>query len=613
MTEVDKTPPTQSGNWLSVAWNFVRKIYGRCRVVWMKGFTRLPEPLQRFLSRHRWKVTITLGILILLSYGYYAITKEPEPEIITAEVTLGELTQVVEAVGEITSERNLKLQFPISGVVAEVLVKEGDKIELGQRIASLRANDLKANMQSALASLQAYQAELAELKEGTRPEDIAIAEAELANKRAQLVAAESELKASEEKLKILEKEAEIALAGEIGETSSVASRQLTVARTALSIFDDVFADSDVMDAFQRGNPGKDRLMKKERDRAGEIVDSVFKDGFNFESYDKALTTLQRVRQGLSVATRTMEDLFSSLVTLPPTSSFSRTERETRKDDVADEKASLQTALTSTDTAIKDLQDAAANFNTKIATENSTITSANGDILNLQSSIRTEEAKLALSRAGARPTEIQASAARVRQAGAEYERSKADFEDTILYAPTTGAITKVNIKEGELLSTAFQQEPAITMLGESPYRVEMYVSEVDIPKVQLTQTGAVELDAFQGTLFPLIVGEIDPAASDVDGVPKYRVKLDFLEIDPGFKIGMTGDVDIVTGKRDDVLMVPARAILENEFGDTYIRILGRGDAIEERRVEIGLEGENDVEIIKGVEEGEIVVVLLKNGK
>lgn len=309
----------------------------------------------------------------------------------------------------------------------------------------------------------------------------------------------------------------------------------------------------------------------------------------------------------------MEDLFFRLSSLPPTSSFSRSERESRKNDISTEKTNLQTALTSIDSAIKDLQDAVATYDTKIATENSTITSANGDILNLQSSIRTEEAKLALSRAGARPTEIQASAARVRQAGAEYERSKADFEDTILYAPTTGAITKVNIKEGELLSTAFQQEPAITMLGESPYRVEMYVSEVDIPKVQLTQTGAVELDAFQGTLFPLIVGEIDPAASDVDGVPKYRVKLDFLEIDPGFKIGMTGDVDIVTGKRDDVLMVPARAILENEFGDTYIRILGRGDAIEERRVEIGLEGENDVEIIKGVEEGEIVVVLLKNGK
>lgn len=577
------------------------------------GFTKLPDPLQRFLSRHRWKVTITLGVLMLLSYGYYAITKEPEPEIITAEVTHGELTQVVEAVGEITSERNLKLQFPISGVVAEVLVREGDKVELGQRIASLRANDLKANMNSALASLQAYQAELAELKEGTRPEDIAIAEAELANKRAQLMAAENELSASEEKLRILEKEAEIGLAGEIGEASSAASRQLTVARTALSIFDDVVEDPDVIDAFQRGNPGKDRLMKKERDRAGQIVDSVFEDGFGFESYDEALTTLQKVRQGLSVATRTMEDLFMSLATLPPTSSFSRTEREARKDDVADEKTNLQTALTSIDTAIKDLQDASANFDTKIATENSTIASAKGDILNLQTAIRTEEAELALEKAGARPTEIQASAARVRQAGAEYERAKADFEDTILYAPTTGSITKVNIKEGELLSTAFQQEPAITMLGESPYRVEMYVSEVDIPKVQLTQSGSVELDAFPGTLFPITVAEIDPAASDVDGVPKYRVKLDFLEIDPGFKIGMTGDVDVVTGSREDVLMVPARAILENEFGDIYVRILGRGDNIEERRVEIGLEGENDVEIVKGVEEGEVVVVLLKNGK
>src|SRR3989344_4237993 len=236
--------------------------------------------------------------------------------------------------------------------------------------------------------------------------------------------------------------------------------------------------------------------------------------------------------------------------------------------------------------------------------------AKGDILNLETDIRTESAKLALKKAGARPTEIQAAAARVRAAQADYDRAVSDFGDTVLIAPVAGAITKVGIKEGELLSTSFEQDPAITMLGESPLRIELYASEVDIPKVTLTQTGSIKLDAFPDRLFPLTVAEIDPSATDVDGVPKYRIKLDFLEMHPGFKIGMTGDVDIVTGSAADVITVPARAIFENDFGDTYVRILKKDGTIEERRVEAGLEGENDVEVVKGVEEGESVVVLMK---
>ncbi len=583
--------------------------YGMLRAHSLKGFHLLPEPLQRVLANHRWKFLIGTSVFLLLGYGYYALTREPEPEIITAEVTRGEIVQTVEAVGEITSERDLKLQFPISGVVQQVLVKEGDAVKAGQRLAALRAGDLSASVQSALASLQAAQAEHQELKEGTRPEDIAIAEAELANKEAQLESARDALKSAEEKLALLQTEAGVSVGGGVGEAESTASKEITVARTAIGVFDDVMADPDVIDAFQRGSPGKDRVLKLDRDAAESTLKATASD-FQFEDTTEALKTLREVRSGVASVAKTMDDLFMNLTTLPPTSTFTRAEREARKNDVATEKTNLQSALSAIDSSLKDLQDAVAGYDTKIATEQTAITSAKGDILNLETSIRTETAKLALKRAGARPTEIQAAAARVRQAQADYERAVANYSDTVLFAPVAGSITKVNIKEGELLSTAFQQDAAITMLGDAPYRIEIYASEVDIPKVALAQTGSIKLDSFPDRLFALTVAEIDPSATDVDGVPKYRIKLDFLSLDPGIKIGMTGDVDIVTGRAADVLLVPARAVLENDFGDTYVRILASNGEIEDRRVEVGLQGENDVEIVRGLEEGEEVIVLLK---
>lgn len=608
--EFRRASPTSPHSIPATAGNLLKTAYGRLRTEFLRGFSLLPLPAQRILSTHRWKFIIGASLVLLLGYGYYAITQEPVPEIITAQVERGDLEQTVEAVGEITSERNLRLQFPISGVVQQVLVKEGDTVKAGQRLASIRAGDLAAGVQSALAALQEAQAELQELKEGTRPEDIAIAEAELANKEAQLESARAKLASSQEKLALLRTEATVSVSGQVGEAESIASKQFTAAETALSVFDDVMADPDIIDAFQRGAPGKDRLLKDKRNDAGDLLKNIFKTGFQFADGAEALQSLRQVREGVVGAGAVMDELSSALTDLPSTSSFTRSEREERKNDVAAQETNLQTALTTIDTTLKDLQDAVAGYDTKVGTEMTTITNAKGDILNLETAIRTESAKLALKKAGARPTEIQASAARVRAAQADYDHAVADFSDTILIAPVAGSITKVSIKEGELLSTAYQQDPAITMLGESPYRVELYVSEVDIPKVTVTQTGSIRLDAFPDRVFLLTVAEIDPGATDVDGVPKYRVKLDFPQVQEGIKIGMTGDVDIVTGRAWDALTVPARAIFENDFGDTYVRILKDNGAIEERRVETGLEGENDVEIVKGVEEGEKVVVLMK---
>ena len=186
------------------------------------------------------------------------------------------------------------------------------------------------------------------------------------------------------------------------------------------------------------------------------------------------------------------------------------------------------------------------------------------------------------------------------------RASADYANTILTAPINGRITKVAVKPGEFTPV----EAAVTMLGDSPFQVEMYVSEIDVPKLQTTQSGSVELDAFRGTNFQLRVSEVDTAATDRDGVPKYRVRLDFRYPHDELKIGMTGDARIVTGSVQNVVSVPLRAVLEADDGSSYVRILNEDGTIEERTVVTGLEGEGGNIEVKGVEEGETVIVLEK---
>ena len=167
------------------------------------------------------------------------------------------------------------------------------------------------------------------------------------------------------------------------------------------------------------------------------------------------------------------------------------------------------------------------------------------------------------------------------------------------------ITKVNVKKGEILPTG----PAITMLGTTPYRIEIYVAEVDIPLIMVSQSGSIELDAFPGIDDALRVSEIDEAATDRDGVPKYRVKLDFALPRDELRVGMTGDSEIITGKRVNVLSVPRRAVVENENGEEMVRVLVNGE-VSEKPVTMGMEGSDGEVEVDGVEEGDVVVVLIK---
>ena len=185
---------------------------------------------------------------------------------------------------------------------------------------------------------------------------------------------------------------------------------------------------------------------------------------------------------------------------------------------------------------------------------------------------------------------------------------ASYQNTLLTAPIDGTITKVNVKVGEIAPLG----AAVTMLGTSPYRIEMYVSEIDIPKVKVSETGSIELDAFRGTHFKLHVSEIDNAPTDQSGVNKYRVRLDFNFPHDDLKVGMTGDAEIDSGISKNVVSVPLRAVIQNTKGEKIVRVMDSNNKISDVVVTTGLEGtDGNVEVMSGIKEGDTVVVLVKN--
>ncbi len=598
----------------------------------MNRFTAFLRQIKTFPGRtwafvkRRPKTSVGVGLgALLVVFAVVAFSQPKAPEYLTELARQGDLQQTVEAVGTVISERDLKLQFPITGIIDQVLVQEGDEVKARQILARIRASGLQADVNSASAQVASAQADLNKLLEGTRPEEIAITEASVQNKRAALKAAqetqkksEEDVKQSERQLEALRAEAAVSLSGYVASAGSDVSSNLSTANTSVQAMSDVLENVDVSDAFAKHNIEAYRSLQQQQLQAETAISQTQAAIPSITDYASALAALDKARAGISQTSSFINQLYSAVSGLPVTSTFSITDREDNKTAIAAQLTKIQSAVSAIDSSLKSLRDASANFDTRIRAEESAVISAEGsrdkataDILTYETSLRIEEANLALQRAGSRQTDIDAARARLNQYYAQLQRARDRYEDTIIRAPIDGTVTKVNLKEGELLSTSFESESAIAMLGSSPYRVEMYVAEIDVPRVQVTQTGSIELDAFPGEDFLLTVSELNPTSTDVDGVSKYRVKLDFLGDATQLRIGMTGDAEIFTDSRKDVIIIPGRAVLNEVSGSGTVRILKEDGTMEERSVTLGMEGQGgDVEVIKGVREGEQVIVLIK---
>ena len=96
---------------------------------------------------------------------------------------------VVSAEGKVVPKSASDLAFRTGGRVIEVLVSEGDVVKQGQPLVRLQDDELKIAVAQAQAALDLAKANLAQIEQGARPEEIAAAEGALRAAQAQVGAA----------------------------------------------------------------------------------------------------------------------------------------------------------------------------------------------------------------------------------------------------------------------------------------------------------------------------------------------------------------------------------------------------------------------------------------
>ncbi|NTV40831.1 MAG: efflux RND transporter periplasmic adaptor subunit [Candidatus Moranbacteria bacterium] len=203
-------------------------------------------------------------------------------------------------------------------------------------------------------------------------------------------------------------------------------------------------------------------------------------------------------------------------------------------------------------------------------------------------------------------------ASVAGAKAAYDQAVLNLAKATLFSPVNGIITEVNNKPGEILGTGVIKE-AFSRVMSLDMIIQSKIPESDIVKLKLGQRAKVTFDAL--TLEDIYDGEIieiDPAATIVQDVVYYQIKLKLNDFDVRIKPGMSANIDIATAEKKDVVFVPQRAIkLDGE--KKYVDVLQTLDNTTKRvYIETGLEGDDGmIEIKSGLKGDEKVVTFVTN--
>ena len=239
----------------------------------------------------------------------------------------------------------------------------------------------------------------------------------------------------------------------------------------------------------------------------------------------------------------------------------------------------------------------------------------------QNALVAAKANLNTSRAQA-----ESARAQIAQNTAQLRSAELDLSRTRIIAPASGVVIDKLVEPGTTVAANFQTPNLFTIAADtSRMQVEAAVDEADIGQVREGQAVRFTVDSYPNDVFEASVGQIRQSATQNAASVSYLVILDVDNSDGKLLTGMTANVDIITGSKADVLRVPVAATRfvpreqdrtrdedgpegEDEPQVTTVWMPGETPYKPvERKVTLGLKGEDYVEVTSGLEEGEAVLV------
>jgi len=223
---------------------------------------------------------------------------------------------------------------------------------------------------------------------------------------------------------------------------------------------------------------------------------------------------------------------------------------------------------------------------------------------------------------------------VERAEAALKQTRDDLSKTTIYAPMSGTISDLRKEQGEIaIGSQFQEDVILIIADLSEMETQVNVDENDIISIAIGQHADIEVDALLDQVLTGVVAEIASSANiagagSSDQKTEFEIKISIVDPPETLRPGMTAGAELFTKTNENALSVPIqsvavrtvdqlvmagedRAEAEKRYTadrDGFVEIVfciedGRAIA---KQVKTGIQSDELIEILEGLEEGEEVV-------
>jgi RND family efflux transporter MFP subunit len=176
-----------------------------------------------------------------------------------------------------------------------------------------------------------------------------------------------------------------------------------------------------------------------------------------------------------------------------------------------------------------------------------------------------------------------------------KKLEAQMKNSEIRSPVDGLLTAIKTIDGELVA---ERAELFTVSSKKNY-VRGEVDEEDVGEVKVGMEAIVQVYAFRTRQFRAKVSAIQPAADPE--TQRYTIVLELENPPENLMAGMTGEMNIITGTRENALLIPTRALVVDQA------LVVRHGLVESRTVKVGYRTLDFSEVLSGISEGERAVL------
>ena len=524
------------------------------------------------------KLVLVIGILVL-AFGGYAFMqrggeKGPEIEYRYSPVDKGELIRSISATGQVVALTKVDVKSKAGGKIVQLAVDEGSIVRKGDLIAIIDPEDTRAIYEQASADLQSADARA---DQAARNYEMQIAQAEndIRDAEANLAAAKARLRrASIES----NRQPELTSANMANAKASYESAQASLERLKDVTVPQMRreAQANLAQADAQRTTAMATLKRQEDLAAKGFVAGA--------SVDTARANAEAAKTAYSIAQQRAETIEADI----------RTTIRAQEKQVEQARAALD--------------EARANMSQHDITRAS-VTEAQNNVRAAEVALkRAKDNRLQIA---VRRSEVQAARAATVRNRVSLRNAKVQLDSTTVVAPRDGVVTMKYLEEGTIIppgTSTFAQGTSLVQISDvTQLYVECAVDEADIANVKPGQKVRIVTEAFPGDNFDGVVTRVNPAAITEQNITAVKVRVKVL---PGAKVrvlpGMNATCEFITLQKTNVLVAPSQAV-NQEGGKATVRVK-TADPLkpEVREVVVGETGNEGVEIVSGIKEGDEVV-------